>query len=165
MICIIVEFMVNALTDIVPQGASDEENHLSLEVADEALGSGRPAGCAASILDRSAILAKDAAARRELSAALKPESDRQTYGSATRKLVSIFQQERRLFGPTGAPRDEVDEPTANALNALLKELGVLDQPAEPTLLGYYVEGKVASRISASVGGLRVEIVDKGLATM
>ena len=107
----------------------------------------------------------DAAARRELSAALKPESDRQTYGSATRKLVSIFQEERRLFGPTGAPRDEVDEPAANALNALLKELGVLDQPAEPALLGCYVEGKVASRISASVGGLRVDIVDKGLATM
>lgn len=113
-------------------------------------------------LDRRAILANDAAARRELSAALKPERNGQTYGSTTRKLVSIFQQEQRLFGPTGAPSGEVDEPTANALNAMLKELGLLDQPVEPAPPGYSVEGKVASRISAGVGGLRVQIVDKGV---
>ena len=55
-------------------------------------------------------------ARRELSVALKPERDGQTYGDVTRKLVSIFQRERHL-----QLSGEVDEATANVLNALLKE--------------------------------------------
>src|SRR3990170_8722754 len=176
------------------------------------------------LLDRGILLREDGAARRELSAALPRERAEQTYGATTRKLVSAFQQERRLFGPTGAPSGEVDEPTAKALNALLKELGVLDQPAEPAaprsfvvsgevrredglpmhgvqvravheavrrairlgedttdvirrakpleivdpivpaseLEPHQVEGKIFSRSSASVGGLRVVIVDKGV---
>src|SRR5438067_13841460 len=77
-------------------------------------------------LDRDAILANDEAARRELAEALKREHIEQIYGDATGKLVSIFQRERNL-----KPSGEVDEPTANALNALLKEWGVLDQPTEP----------------------------------
>ena len=49
---------------------------------------------------------------------------------------------------------DVDEATANALNALLQGWGLLDQKT------YQVDGKVASVVSASVGGLRVVIVDK-----
>lgn len=75
------------------------------------------------LLDRAAILANEEAARRELSEALERERARQTYGSVTRKLVSIFQEARQLQ-VSGA----VDEPTAEALNALLRELGVLEQP-------------------------------------
>src|SRR5262245_15617558 len=41
------------------------------------------------LLDRSTILANDAAARKQLSTALKRERDRKTYGSTTRKLVGI----------------------------------------------------------------------------
>src|SRR6266436_1655905 len=77
-------------------------------------------------LDRSAILANDPAARQQLSVALKPERDQQAYGAVTGKLVKIFQGERHL-----QQSGEVDEPTANALNALLQEWGLLDQPPEP----------------------------------
>src|SRR5437764_14964429 len=77
-------------------------------------------------LERSALLANDEVARRELSAALKRERVEQIYGDATGQLVSIFQTERKL-----PPGGEVDEPTANALNALRKEWGVHDQPIEP----------------------------------
>lgn len=104
-------------------------------------------------LDRSAILANDATARRELSAALKPERDVQTYGSTTRKLVSIFQQERRLFGPTGAPSGAVDEPTAEGLNALLNEWGLLDQAAAPK--SHVVSGQVRREDGLQLQGVRV----------
>ena len=113
-------------------------------------------------LDRSAILANDADARQELLRALKPERDIQTYDLTTHKLVSIFQEERRLFDPTGRPSGEVDESTAFAINALLHEWGLLDPPTEPVPARYQVEGKVASRTSAGIGGLRIEIVDKGV---
>lgn len=104
------------------------------------------------LLDRGVILPTDEAARRELSAVLKREHTKQIYGRATRKLVNIFQEERRL-----KVSGEVDEPTAGALNALLEELGAIS----PSVT-YQVEGRVASRISASVDGLRVVIVDKSV---
>lgn len=71
-------------------------------------------------LNRGVLLANNEAARRELSEALRHERLEQTYGGATAKLVSIFQEERglKVIG-------EVDEPTANAQNALLRELGIL----------------------------------------
>ena len=71
-------------------------------------------------LDRRALLANDEGARGELLAALGPERGHQTYGDVTAKLVAVFQGERHL------PRTgEVDEPTANAINALLREWGLL----------------------------------------
>src|SRR5262245_17272585 len=72
-------------------------------------------------LSRGALLANDDAARRELSAALQRERAAQTYGESTGKLISNFQRERRLQSS-----GEVDEPTASALNALLREWGLLD---------------------------------------
>ncbi len=78
------------------------------------------------LLERCLILANDEGARKKLPAALKPERKGQNYGQITAELVATFQKERNLQ-PTG----EVDEPTANALNALLKELGVLGQPSQP----------------------------------
>ena len=108
-------------------------------------------------LDRSALLASDEGARRELSAALIPERDAQSYGRTTTRLVGAFQRERRLEG-----RGEVDEATANALNSLLTEWGLLDQPPEPVPAGYQVEGVVFNPVSAGVSGLRVVIVDKGV---
>src|SRR5205809_4951853 len=70
------------------------------------------------LLDRGIILPNDEGARRDLSAGLQREHTGQTYGEATRKLVSMLQEERRLEG-----RGEVDEATAYALNRLLDELG------------------------------------------
>lgn len=75
-------------------------------------------------LKRRVLLANDERARRELSAALKRERTGQIYGAATQKLVAAFQEERRLQAS-----GEVDEPTAAALNALLRQLGLL--PDEP----------------------------------
>jgi len=66
------------------------------------------------LLKRGLLLASDEATRSELSAALEREQVEQTYGEATRKLVGSFQEEQRL-----QTSGEVDEPTANALNALV----------------------------------------------
>src|SRR5213594_3442516 len=113
-------------------------------------------------IDRSVILANDEGARQELSAKLQAERVAQMYGEGTRSVVSVFQRERGLADPAGVLSGDVDEPTADALNALLKQWGLLDQPTEPTPAEYRVDGKVASRVSAGVGGLRVVIVDKGV---
>lgn len=75
------------------------------------------------LLERRVLLRDDEGARREQSALLQRERAAQTYGPATAKLVSIFQEERRLGGG-GA----VDEPTARALNALIDELITPVQP-------------------------------------
>jgi len=78
------------------------------------------------LLDRGALLPDDEAARRAQSTALQRERAGQTYGSATAKLVSLFQEERRLQA-SGA----VDEPTAAALNALIDELASPGRPDVP----------------------------------
>src|SRR5947208_3142329 len=70
------------------------------------------------LLDRAVILADNEGARRELSAALQLEHIEQIYGEVTRKIMGVFQEERQLEG-----RGEVDEPTANALNQLIDEMG------------------------------------------
>lgn len=104
------------------------------------------------LLDRGMLLADDEGLRRDLSAALRNERAEQTFGGATGKLVGRFQVERHLQA-SGA----VDEPTAGALNSLLEELGAFG-PAGT----YNVQGRVASRVSAGVGGLRVMVVDKAV---
>src|SRR6266478_6408562 len=109
-------------------------------------------------LDRSAILANDEGARRQLSTALKPERDGQTYGGVTGKLVKIFQGERNL-----QPSGEVDEPTANALNALLQEWGLLDQPPGPAPPpSFVVSGQVRLAEGKPLAGFTVIAVDKDL---
>ena len=102
-------------------------------------------------IDRSALLAGNPGERQQFSESLKPERTTQNYGGATIKLVATFQGEQHLQAS-----GDVDEPTANALNALLEGWGLLDEKT------YQVEGKVASAVSASIGGLRVVIVDKGV---
>ena len=114
-------------------------------------------------LDRGAIMANDAAARQQLSAQLKPERDAQTYGEGTRAVVSVFQRERGLADPAVGPSGEVDEPTANALNALLKDWGLLDQPTEPPALqSFVVSGQVRGEDGRPVRGAMVMAVDRDL---
>jgi hypothetical protein len=87
-------------------------------------------------LERSVLLPADDAARREMSEALKRERTEQTYGSATAKLVSLFQDGRGL--PASG---EVDEPTAKALNELLQQWGMLDpSPSERRIEGQVTLG-------------------------
>jgi hypothetical protein len=112
------------------------------------------------LLERGLILGQDEGARRELLAALRPERDRQTYGDVTAKLVSIFQKERGLVNPAGGVTGEVDEPTANALNALLKELGVLEGGEAAGLdVRYTVACRVVDAHGKPIAGLRVELFD------
>jgi hypothetical protein len=117
------------------------------------------------LLERSAILANDPAARRELSAALASEHDAKTYGNATGKLVSAFQQERRLLGPTGGPSGEVDEPTARALNELLEQMQLLNQPAEGVARSFVVSGQVRRENGLPLAGMRVQAVHQATAAL
>jgi hypothetical protein len=72
------------------------------------------------LLERSVILPNDEGTRKELSANVQREQTTQTYGDATAKSVSIFQEQRNI-----QLSGNVYEFTANA-NALLSEFGVLD---------------------------------------
>lgn len=106
------------------------------------------------LLDRSVILANDAAARQEGAIALQRERTAQTYGAATTRLVAIFQEQRRLqAGGT------VDQPTADALNALLKEWGLLEQPGAANHelpSSRVVSGQVQREDGLSLGGMKVQ---------
>ncbi len=109
------------------------------------------------LLERCLILANDEGARKKLPAALKPERKGQNYGQITAELVATFQKERNLQ-PTG----EVDEPTANALNALLRELRLLkDEPRveRPTC---EVKGTVRLGDGSPVVGVKVVAFDRDL---
>jgi hypothetical protein len=109
------------------------------------------------LLERALILANDEAARRELAAALRRELERQSFGKATGKVVSVFQRERRL-----QPSGEVDGPTADALNKLLRELGLLDPERPPAFL--LVTGVVRREDGVLLGGTRIRaahVADRG----
>lgn len=101
------------------------------------------------ILERGVILRDDEGARRELSAALKREHSEQMYGEATRKLVSIFQEERRLEVSGG-----VDEATANAINVLLREWELLEQ-SDDAHRPFVVSGQLRREDGLAVHGVRV----------
>ncbi|ETP66943.1 hypothetical protein G159_19950 [Planococcus glaciei CHR43] len=74
-------------------------------------------------LDRRVILSSDERTRRVLAEELQNEHVDQVYKDVTIKLVSIFQEERRLaFQELGV----VDETTAKEMNFLLREFGVLE---------------------------------------
>ena len=104
------------------------------------------------LLERGALLRDNEAARRELTDALKGELEAQTFGDATRKLVGIFQRERRIAGDRGV----VDAETAAELNALLREWGLLDQAIGRT--DQVVSGEVRREDGAPLQGLRVRAV-------
>src|SRR5438270_9415271 len=66
---------------------------------------------------------------------LRPERDAQKYDDITRRLVALFQQQRNI-----QPTSEVDDPTANAINAILRELGVLDAAEHSSERQHVVSG-------------------------
>ena len=107
------------------------------------------------LLDRGVILRDDEASRRELMAALQRERAEQTYGSVTRKLVSFFQEARQLQAG-GA----VDEPTAEALNALLNEWGLLGPTDAPET--FVVYGAVRDQYGDPLNGVTVQAFDRDL---
>src|SRR5258707_1063669 len=101
-------------------------------------------------LARNALLATNEGLRREFWTTLLPEREQKTYGNTTGRLVSAFQSERNLQASGG-----VDKPTANALNALLKEWGVLDQPAAQS---FVVSGQVRREDGLPLQGMGVRAV-------
>ena len=103
------------------------------------------------LLDRALIFANDERARREAAAALRRDLQQQSYGEATGKLVSVFQEERRLH-----TSGEVDGPTANEFNNLLRELGLLDQERPPVVR--LVTGLVRREDGLPLQGARVRAV-------
>jgi hypothetical protein len=74
------------------------------------------------LIERGVLLRDDPQAQKELSAGLRSEGSQRTYGPATAKAVKLFQGPRQLK-ETGA----VDEATASALNALLRDWKVLSE--------------------------------------
>ena len=97
------------------------------------------------------VLGKDPSAQA-LKAALTTERAQQppTYGPATSQLVGMFHREV-----------EVDEPTADALNALLKDWGVL--PEEPAPRAFIVSGKVQWDTGLPVVCMLIEATHEGTA--
>src|SRR5262245_44438569 len=71
----------------------------------------------------------DSTARNELATALQREQATATYGPVTAKIVSLFQGTRRL-----RPSGEVDEATAAALNAVLREQRLFGEAPAPAPL-------------------------------
>jgi hypothetical protein len=86
-------------------------------------------------LERAAILATDPSARAQFSAVLQPERAEQIYGVATHNVVVAFEQDRGLSDPHDVVSGEVDASTANELNTLLTQWGLLLQPGSNTVQG------------------------------
>ncbi|SDD50071.1 Putative peptidoglycan binding domain-containing protein [Bacillus wiedmannii] len=83
-------------------------------------------------LDRGVILAGDEGLRRDLIVLLRAERAVQVYEDVTRKLVSIFQEERQLAVQR---LGKVDEITAKEIDARLREFGVLDEDGWMKVVG------------------------------
>ena len=124
------------------------------------------------LIDRGALLRDDEAARREYSPGLRRELAAATFDSATSKVTERFQREHHLR-PTGS----VDGPTADALNARLRELGAFTEvprppvppqppdvpPEPPDVLPEFmhlVRGQVRYEEGLPIEGLDVEAVHK-----
>jgi peptidoglycan hydrolase-like protein with peptidoglycan-binding domain len=75
-------------------------------------------------LAQAVILDQDEPARGVLSESLKTERAEQLYGRATSQLVSIFQEKHGIQS-----NGDVDDPTAQTINALLLQWGVLTSAA------------------------------------
>ena len=107
------------------------------------------------LLDRGAILAEDHDARAEMADGLARERAETTFGRVTKKLVTLFQEPRRI-----EPSGEVDEPTADAINGMLDEWGLLGRPSgQPSRV---VSGRVVSHELRGLAGMQVVAVDKNV---
>ncbi len=99
-------------------------------------------------LERDVIRIEGAASLRRLLAALQKEREQQLYGEATARLVSLFQKARGL-----ETSGQVDRATAEALNAVLEEWGLLERPAPAG--GGVVSGQVRREDGLPLPGARV----------
>lgn len=115
------------------------------------------------MLEREAIFPGNPRARAALLAKLPSERQTRTYDTTTFKLVRAIQEERQL-----RPDGVVGKQTADAVNLLLKEWGVLDEPTEPEDQKYQVKGCIyqASRIQKAnvipLSGALIRVFDRDL---
>lgn len=98
------------------------------------------------LLKRRSIVPPDEVQLRNLSEGLDRERGTETYGDFTAKLVDMFRRPRRL-GQGG----NVDERTANAINALLEGFGLF-QPPPPVDRSAVVSGQVRDENSQPLKG-------------
>ena len=98
-------------------------------------------------LNRGVLLANDAPSRDQAVALLRRERAAGKFADMTQKLLRQFQELNRLQG-----NGEVDEGTANALNRLLREWGVLDAKPPDTTVRI-----VAGMLKPATRGTKVEI--------
>ncbi|MEU8248862.1 neuraminidase-like domain-containing protein [Nonomuraea sp. NPDC048916] len=100
------------------------------------------------ILERAAILRGDEGRRRELLEMLTEEVGKSFYGDVTAKIVSLFQEERRLEA-----HGRVDAETAGAIDGLLRAWGLLGTESPPR--AYVVAGVVLRGDGLPFPGARV----------
>jgi len=94
-------------------------------------------------------------ATRAVLAGLQRERAEQAYGDYTGRLVHLFQEQRRLEA-TG----RVDETTARAMNAVLGEWGLLEEPIPENPC--VVRGRVLSADGQPLPGLMASAFARGL---
>jgi hypothetical protein len=109
------------------------------------------------MLERDSISPGNPRARAALLDKLPSEHQTQTYGSATNKIVTVFQEEQQL-----RPDGIVGQQTADAINALLKEWGVLSETTEPEAIKYQVQGQIQQADATPLAGALVRAFDKDL---
>ncbi|HBP89132.1 MAG TPA: PA14 domain-containing protein,virulence plasmid 28 protein [Nitrospiraceae bacterium] len=102
------------------------------------------------------VLRLSANLRPSLRESLVAENSQKKFESGTAKTIGTFQEQYQLPSTS-----QVDAATSEAINRVLRELGVLT-PDQNSL--YRVDGKVVSRVRAGVGGLQVRLVDKHVGT-
>ncbi|SRR6266702_6235033 len=105
------------------------------------------------LLDRGRIALADPE-RQEIDARLNEERAVKVYGAVTRRLVILFCVQYRL-----GDLDFVDDATATAMNALLRELGALEEPRT-----FVVKGQVRHADGSPLVGALVRAFDKDLRT-
>lgn len=100
------------------------------------------------LLDRGIIQASEED-RRFMEDLLRRERQDSMYGDGTARVVTLFRAQHRL-----EPGEVVDEPTAKAMNALLRELGVLSSIT--------VQGRLVSATNTGLAGYTVVLSDYDL---
>ena len=112
------------------------------------------------MLEREAIYPDNPRSRAALLVKLSSERQTQTYDACTFKAVTQFQSERQL-----RPDGTVGRQTAAAINSVLKEWGVFDEPNEPNepeTPVYQVQGRVLRADGTPLPGTLVRAFDKDL---
>lgn len=110
------------------------------------------------LLEKAVLLVDSAVDRGVAMEQLKNERVLETFGKMTSRLVARFQEERKL-PVSGA----VDAATAEAINALLRELGALDdsdRPEDPVEEDhFFVQGVIRDSERSAVVGVQVVAFD------